>query len=127
MLGDLLDLNELPHHEQLQRRSNAARQHDERRGETDEMMEARKKGPVPEDLVHERIGIRFGRQMDGQPERARMALRLPFHGPGAGRLLEYRTAAGDAVRSVPGQIAAEPLGLLIDRIAALVDSACAYR
>src|SRR3954468_1959026 len=30
MLGDVLDLDELPHHEQLQRRPDAARQHDER-------------------------------------------------------------------------------------------------
>src|SRR5216684_1788847 len=71
MLGDVLDLNELPHHEQLQGRSDAPGQDDEGRRKADEVVQPRKEGPVPEDFVHERIGVRLRGEMDGQSERAR--------------------------------------------------------
>ena len=75
MLGDVLDLQKLPDHEELQRRADAARHDDECRGEPDEVMQPREEGAVPEDLVDERVGALFGRQVDGQAERARLATR----------------------------------------------------
>src|SRR5258708_16855934 len=53
ILGDVLDLQELPHHEQLQGRANATRQNDEGGGETYEVLKPRRKRPVPEDFADE--------------------------------------------------------------------------
>src|SRR5216684_699763 len=39
MLGDVLDLQKLPHHEQLQRRANPSRKDDERRRQPDEVVQ----------------------------------------------------------------------------------------
>jgi hypothetical protein len=81
MLFHVLDLQELPDHEQLQRRADAAGHDDERRRETDEVVQPREERAMPEDLVDERVGGFLGRQMDGQPERARLAPLCPSTAP----------------------------------------------
>src|ERR1041385_532348 len=82
MLGDVLHLQELPHHEELEGRADAARKDDERARQPHEMMQARKERAMPEDFVHEGVGPLFVRQMNGQPEGPRMALGLSFHRSG---------------------------------------------
>src|SRR5215212_10050473 len=118
MLLHVLDLQKLPDHEELERGADAARHHDEGGGETDEVVQAGKEGPVPEHLVHERIRPLLGRQMDGQSERARMALHLSLDGAGVGGFHEARAAAGDDVHAHAGQLIGELLDLFVDRIAA---------
>src|SRR5258708_34401290 len=61
----------------------------------------------------------FRSKMNGQSERARVALGLPFHGAGVCGFHQPRTTAGDDVGAQPGQLEAEFLGLFVDRIAAL--------
>src|SRR5881296_1838566 len=81
MLGHVLDLQELPDHEELERGADAAGHDDERRRQPHKVMQAREERPVAEDFVDKRIGRLFGRQMDGQSERPRLALDLPLGGP----------------------------------------------
>src|SRR5262249_3113695 len=68
MLLHVLHLQELPHHEELEGRADAARHDDERRRKPDEMMQAREERAVAKDLVDEGIGPLLGREMDGQTE-----------------------------------------------------------
>src|SRR5471030_3428662 len=81
------------------------------------MMKAREEGAMLVHLVDEGVGSLFRSQMDGQAERARMALDLPFHGPRVGRFHETGTAAGDDVDAELREVVAEELDLVVDRIA----------
>ena len=94
------------------------------------MVQAREERPVPEDFVDERIRVRLERKMDGQPERARVAIALPFlpfDGSGVGGFHQSRTAAGDDVDAHPGELEAELLGLLVNRISEPDARAAEYR
>src|SRR5688572_20797357 len=113
----VLDLEELPDHEQLECGPDPSREHDERRREPHEMVQPREERPVTEDLVDERIRLLLARQMDGQAERAGTALDLTFDGAGVGRLHETGAAAGDDVHAHPRQLEAELLHFLVDGIA----------
>src|SRR2546428_9225574 len=74
---------------------------------------------MPEHLVDERIRRLFGRQMDGQPERSRMALDLTLRRAGVRRLHQAWSAAGDDVDPHPSQLVAELLHFFVDGIATL--------
>ena len=117
MLFHVLDLQELPDHEELQRRADAARHDDECGGEADEVVQAREEGAVAENLVHERVGGFLGGQVDGQAERARLAA-LPLHRARVRRFHQSRPAAGDDVHAHPRQLGAQLLDFFVDRIAA---------
>src|SRR5258708_9646720 len=56
----------------------------------------------------------FRSKMNGQSERARVALGLPFHGAGVCGFHQPRTTAGDDVGAQPGQLEAEFLGLFVE-------------
>src|SRR5581483_3125358 len=119
MLCDVLHLQKLPDHEQLERGSYAAGKDDERRRQPDEVVQPREERSVAEDLVDEWVGAFFLRKMDGEAERARVALDLPFDRAGVRRLHESGSAAGDDVHAHPRQLVAELLHLGVDRIARL--------
>ncbi len=82
-----------------------------------EVMETAEEGAVAEDLVDERIGSLFRRQVDGQPEGARLGVDLAFHRAGVGRFHQPRPSARDDVDAHPGQLEAEHLHFVVDRIA----------
>src|SRR5258708_5486823 len=127
MLLHVLDLQELPDHEQLQSGSNATGKDDERRGEPDEVMQPREEGAVPEDFVDEWVRSLLRGHVDGQTERAGVALDLAFDRAGIGRLHQARPAAGHDVYAHARQLEAEAFDLLIDWIAAADAGAAADR
>jgi hypothetical protein len=91
------DLNELPHHEQLEGRADPTRDHNEGIRREHEVVQAREEGLVLEVLVDERVGGLLERELYADPERL---LPDPGHGllrPLVRRLHEPRPAASDDV------------------------------
>src|ERR1051325_1741452 len=118
VLAHVLDLQELPDHEELPRRADAAGEDDERGREPHEVVQPREERPVPEDFVDERVGLLLGRQVDGQAEGAGVAVDLPLHRPAVGGVHEAGAAPGDDVDAHLGQLVAQFLDVFVDRIAA---------
>src|SRR6266849_2701511 len=117
MLRHVLDLQKLPDHEELQSRSDSAGHHDEGRRQPHEVMQTRKERAMAKDLVDERIGLLFGRQVNRQTKGASMALDLAFGCSGIRGFHQTGTAAGDDVDAHPRQLVAQRLDLFVDRIA----------